>query len=122
MQKIFTILQPYEKFCNFIAIIYRNKDSEEQFNISKPRNFLSYCHELCGKLNIPLRYLKFQINGGDVEFDKKVRSSCIIQVYGNREVPPMTDSLLKQSLIKLRRNDQFSDIIININGTQIKVI
>lgn len=67
---------------NFIKNFYRKKGEEEQIPISKPRTYLSYCYELCGRLNIPFNILSFKLNDQDLDskFDQRVRSSCVVHV------------------------------------------
>lgn len=42
-----------------------------------------------------------------------------LQVYPNNELPPITDTFLKESLLKLRSNPKFSDIILKVNDKAI---
>ena len=42
-------------------------------------------------------------------------------MYGNKEISPMSDMVLKESLLKLRNTSKFSDVKIKINEKEIMV-
>ena len=73
----------------------RKKGEEEQFATCKPRTFLSYCYEYCGKINVPFRSLTFKIGDSDLKFDQKVRGSCMVSVgVSESRFTPTTKCLL----------------------------
>lgn len=43
----------------------------------------------------------------------------MIQVHSNNDLPPISDTMLKESLIKLRSNPKFSDVTLKIDGVSI---
>jgi speckle-type POZ protein len=44
------------------------------------------------------------------------KHGLIFQVFSNTEIPPISDTVLKESLMKLRSNPKFSDVTLKING------
>jgi BTB/POZ domain len=74
---------------------------------------------------VPFRNLTFRIGEAEVKFDQKVRGSCMInvgaahQVYPNNELPPISDTVLKESLMKLRTCPKFSDVLLRIGDKSV---
>lgn len=82
-EKSLVVFQFTEDIYNISNIqLLVKKGEEEQIPLSKPRKFISYCYELCGRLNIPFNILSFKLNEIDLtpKFQDKVRSSCVINV------------------------------------------
>lgn len=68
--------------------------------------------------------LNFRLNETELDpskFYQKVKSSCQIHVFSNHETSPMTDTLLKESLMKLRKHFKYSDIRLKVGDEVINL-
>lgn len=97
------------------------KNASKKVIIAKPRNFLSYCFELCGMTDLSYKTLRFQIGGRDINPDTIIMSTCVVKVGHTTEFSNLPENTVKMSMYTLMSTGMYSDVVLNVKGTTFKV-